>query len=86
MRITRRIQRVEAMTEQRQVHAMAHRIAAAYGVTVDDVMSEARRIRDEAWMQGVAPEVIVARECGLTVELVRAEANQVCVATRVGPT
>jgi putative heme degradation protein len=74
MRIARRVRRVEAASAERQLlHAMAHWVADRHGVTADEVFVEARRLRDEAWSQGVDTAVIVARECGTTITEVRAE-------------
>jgi hypothetical protein len=75
MRIARRVDRVEAAGEERRrLAAMARWVADRCGVTVEEVVAEARRLRDEAWVQGVAPEAIVAREHHTGVAEVRAEA------------
>jgi hypothetical protein len=77
MRIARRVRRVEAAASERtEVAAMARWVADRHGVTVEHVFAEARRLRDEAWRQGVAPEVIVAWESGSSVAEVRTEAAQ----------
>jgi hypothetical protein len=78
MRIARRVRRVESAARDRQrMRALAGWIADRYGVTVGEVLEEARSLRDEAWRQGAAPEVILARECGQTVATVREEAARV---------
>ena len=77
MRIARRVRRVEAASERADVAALARWIAGRHDVTAEEVFAEARRLRDEAWAEGVAPEAIVARESGASVAEVRAEAARV---------
>jgi len=75
MRIARRVGRVEsAASERAKVAAKARWIGGRYCVSAGEVLVEARRLRDEAWRQGVAPEAIVAREWGTSIAEVRVEA------------
>ncbi|HKG24603.1 MAG TPA: hypothetical protein VKB09_03095 [Thermomicrobiales bacterium] len=71
MRIARRVRRVEAASERADVAALARWIADRHGVAVEEVVAEAARLRDEARRQDIAPEVVVARELGMTVSEVR---------------
>ncbi len=65
--------------------ALARVVAGRHDVTVEEVVADARRLCDAAWIEGVAPEAIVARECGVTIETVRAEVARIAVELE-GPT
>ena len=75
LRLARRVRRLEAATpDPARAAALARWIADRHGVAVEEVLAEARRLRDEGWREGAAAEAIVAREFGMTVPEVRAGA------------
>jgi hypothetical protein len=73
----RRLEDLEAQNRQRDLRPLLERLSAETGITADDILAEAARLRSVYGTDPLAIECGIAREQGITVEQIRAEAKQV---------
>lgn len=75
----KRLEALEAQNRRRELEPLLERLSAETGVSVDDILIEAERLRSVYGTDRLAIECGIAREMGITVEQIRAEATQVIV-------
>ncbi len=69
----RRLEELEAQNRQRDLRPLLESMAAQTGVSVDDILAEAERLRVTYGTDPVAIESGIAWETGATIEEIRAE-------------
>ncbi len=73
----RRLEELEARKQRQALRPLLERLSAETGVSVDEILIEAERLRTTYGADPVAMECGIAQEMGVTVDQVRAEAQQV---------
>ncbi len=71
----RRLEALEAQEQQRDLRPMLERLSAETGVSVDDILIEAERVRTTYDLDPMAMECGIAEEIGITVDQIRTEAQ-----------
>jgi hypothetical protein len=71
----RRLEELEAKARYVDLQPLLERLSAETGVSVDDILIEAERLRTTYGMDPLAIESGIAGELGIPVEQVRAEAE-----------
>ncbi len=73
----RRLEDLEAQNRQRDLRPLLESLAAETGVSADDILSEAERLRTTYGTDPMAIESGIAWETGATLEEIRVEAEHV---------
>lgn len=67
----RRLEELEARKQQRDLRPLLERLSAETGVSVEEILIEAERLRTTYGTEPLAIECGIAREMGITVEPLR---------------
>lgn len=73
----RRLEELEAQNRRRDLEPMLESLSAQTGVSVDDILAEAERLRTTYGTDPMAIESGIAWETGATLEEIRVEAEHV---------